>query len=161
MTGVVVTAALALAGAVALSVAGWLDAAHAFLLAAALVTVVIVWRGLDAGAEAPLPHLPQERRAGGRHDVSELAWATLTRDRTVSRRVLRRVRAVAVTRLRRLGVDLDDPAQRAAAERLLGADVVDGLVYLRPPAPHTLHAWLDAIERVGSEPVPRTGRHPG
>jgi len=147
-TGDVVISVVAAAVATALVVLGWVDAVHAYLLAAVVVAVTIGWRRASGGSEAEWVHPPEERREGARHDVSELGWATFTRSGTVSGRVVRRVRALAETRLALHGVDLGDPAQRPEAERLLGPAVVDGLLALRGPDPKTLHTWLDAIERL-------------
>jgi hypothetical protein len=173
MSPPVTVVGLALAGAVALSATGVLDPVHAFLLAAVSAVVVLVWRRLDDGTEEPWPDPPQEARAGARHDVSELGWATFTRSGEVSERVLRRVRALAAARLARHGLDLADTAHRADVERLLGADVAAGLASRRGPNARTLEHWLDAIERLGPPdartpgsssappaPAPPTGRPP-
>lgn len=156
-TGDITITVLALAVATTLAVLGWVDPVHASLLAAAVIAVTLGWRRSSGGAEAEWPPAPEEQRAGARHDVSELGWATLTRNGTVSGRVMRRVRALAETRLAMHGVDVDDPAQRGEAERLLGREVLDGLLERREPTPRTLHTWLDAIERL----APTDGRHPG
>jgi hypothetical protein len=156
-----VVAGVALAAAVALSVARLLDPVHAFLVAAVGAVVVLVWRRLDDGSEEQWPDPPEEARAGARHDVSELGWATFTRSGEVSERVLRRVQALAAARLARHGVDLADPARRADVERLLGADVAAGLASRRGPTARTLEHWLDAIERLGPpEPHRGHGRAP-
>lgn len=163
-----VTAGVALATAVGVSLAGWLDPVHAFLLAAVAAVVVLVWHRLDDGVEEPWPDVPEETRPGARHDVSELGWATFTRSGEVSDRVVRRVRALATARLARHGVDAGDPAQAADVERLLGPDVAAGLASRRAPTARVLGRWLDGLERIGPKtttpppaaPGPPTGRHP-
>lgn len=158
--------AAALAAALVVSVAGWLDPVHAFLLAAVAVAVTLVWRRLDDGSEGPWPVPPEESRPGARHDVSELGWATFTRSGEVSERVLRRVRAVAASRLARHGLDAADPMHAADVDRLLGADVAAGLASGRAPTARVLGHWLDALERIGPDAPARapqgrstTGRH--
>jgi hypothetical protein len=147
----VATAALALAGALALALTGTLDAVHALLLAAVVVVTFAAWRTFDGGHEEKWPDLPEERRAGARQDVSELGWATFTRDGTVSPRVVRRVRALAVARLAALSVDADDDSQRGEVERLLGREVVAGLANPTAPTARHLTTWLDAIERLAPD----------
>lgn len=154
-----VLAGVALAAAVALSATRLLDPVHAFLLVAVGVVVVVVWRRSGHGSEEPWPEPAEEARAGARHDVSELGWATFTRSGEVSERVLRRVRALAAARLAPHGIDLADPARRADVERLLGADVAAGLASRRGPSARTLERWLDAIERLGP-PEPHRGPGP-
>jgi hypothetical protein len=129
--------------------------------------VVLVWRRLDDGSEEPWPAPPEESRPGARHDVSELGWATFTRSGEVSERVMRRVRALAASRLARHGVDAAEPAHAAEVERLLGADVAAGLASGRAPTARVLGRWLDALERIGSDATDRapqsrstTGRQP-
>lgn len=161
MRPVLVPAGLALAAALGVALAGWLDPVHAVLLATVATVVVLVWRRLDDGAEEPWPDPPEETRPGARHDVSELGWAAFTRSGEVSQRVVRRVRALAVARLARHGVDATDPAQAADVERLLGPDVAAGLASGRAPTARVLDGWLAAVERIGPEtttPGPR--RHP-
>ncbi len=151
--------AVALAAALVVSLAGWLDPVHAFLLAAVAVSVVLVWSRLDDGSEEPWPAPPEESRPGARHDVSELGWATFTRSGEVSERVMRRVRAVAAARLVRHGVDATDPAHTAEVELLLGADVAAGLASGRAPTARVLRHWLDALERIGPDTPGRAPDH--
>lgn len=147
----------ALAACAALTLTGVLDPLHAALLVVVVTTAVVLWRRLDDGDEAPWPDVPQDRREGARNDVSELGWATFTRSGAVGDRVLRRVRGLATARLAERGVDLATPGGTEAASRLLGPDVVDGLVARRSVSRVEVHRWLDAIDTV---PSPTTAPPP-
>jgi hypothetical protein len=146
-----------LGAALLLAVTRVLDVGHAVLLPAALLACWYAWKAVDDGVQARWPAPPEESRHGGRADISELGWAAFTRDGRVSARITHRVRALASRRLAAHGVDLDDPGQHRAAARLLGDDVVTGLVDRSPPTARTLHRWLDAIDSLTPEPQ-RTGR---
>ncbi|MFD6134778.1 hypothetical protein [Isoptericola sp. NPDC060257] len=147
----------ALAACAALVLTGVLDPLHATLLVVVAATAVALWRRLDDGDEAPWPDVLQDRREGARNDVSELGWATFTRSGAVGDRVLRRVRDLAAARLAERGVDLAAPGGPEAAARLLGTDVVDGLVARRPVSRVEVHRWLDAIDAVPTT-APATAR---
>jgi hypothetical protein len=143
----------ALAAVGLLGLTGVLDLLHAALLVVVVTAVTLLWRRLDDGDESPWPDLPVDRREGARNDVSELGWATFTRSGAVGDRVLRRVRALAATRLADHGVDLSAPGGPQAAARLLGTDVVDGLTSRRQVGRGEVHRWLDAIEALDA-PAP-------
>lgn len=162
MRHVLVPAGVASAAALGVALPGWLDPVHAVLLATVATVVVSAWRRLDGGVEEPWPDLPGVTRPGARHDVSELGWATFTRSGEVSQRVVRRVRALAVARLARHGVDAADPARAADVERLLGPDVAAGLASGRAPDARVLDRWLAAVERLGPDTTapPAARRHP-
>ncbi|HWV77913.1 MAG TPA: hypothetical protein VN027_11455 [Isoptericola sp.] len=136
----------ALAAWAGLTLTGVLDPLHAALLVVVVATAVALWRRLDEGEEALWPDVVHDRREGARNDVSELGWATFTRSGAVGDRVLRRVRDLAAARLAERDVDLAAPGGPDAAARLLGHDVVDGLVARRPVSRTEVHRWLDALD---------------
>lgn len=152
VTVTVLTGASA-AGLVWWNVLGPWHAAAATALACALA---VVWSATSTQVADPRwPRVAVEVRPGGRHDVSDLGWAVFGRDGRVTERVVRRVRALAVDRLRAHGVDASDPDARADVERLLGARVVHQLASGEPPRARTVQEWLDAIERLGPAGRPR------
>lgn len=141
----------ALAGLAAAGLVYWgvVDPEHALAAVAVASALSVVWVATArTTADPEWPHLDVEARAGGRHDVSDLGWSVFGRDGLVTDRVVRRIRVLAATRLRALGVDPADPAARADVERLLGARVVRQLASPLPPSARTVQLWLDAIERL-------------
>ena len=152
--GVIVTV-VALAATVTLVWLGVLDPVHAALLAAVVVGTAYVWRTLDEGEDLAWQPVPEDRRDGARNDVSELGWASFTRNGAVGDRMRRRLRALAAARLAEHGIDLDDPGRRADADRLLGPDVVEGLTSRRPAYRGEVHRWLDAIDALVPSPAHR------
>jgi hypothetical protein len=151
VTTVTVLAALAAAGLVFWGV---VDPWHAVAAAALACALTILWSATDATIDDPeWPHTAVQARAGGRNDVSDLGWSVFGRDGHVTDRVVRRIRALAVDRLRAHGVDPSDPAAEPDAERLLGARVVQQLKSRQPPTARTVQTWLDAIERLGAAPT--------
>ncbi|MDT0157490.1 hypothetical protein Q9R19_07640 [Microbacterium sp. ARD32] len=118
------------------------------LLVAGLTLLVSVGLPDDPRTDGPRTPAPPEYVGS---DVSRLAWAINTHSDTVNEGVTRRVRATLRRRLLQHGVDIDDDAQRAAADRLLGpglwqrlngrrtriADLRDALAAVeRLPYPH-------------------------
>lgn len=151
---VTVLTGLAAAGLVWWNVVDPWHAAAATALACALT---MLWAATEnTVADPEWPRTAVETRPGGRHDVSDLGWSVFGRDGLVTDRVVRRVRALAVDRLRAHGVDTDDPAAQADAERLLGATVVRQLSSGVPPRARTVQDWLDAVERLGAAPSSST-----
>ncbi|MCA5894755.1 hypothetical protein LEP48_15555 [Isoptericola sp. NEAU-Y5] len=153
---VLLTAATALVAGIALAALGVLDPLHAALLVVVVATVTAVWRTLDEGTDPAFPPVPEDRRDGARNDVSELGWATFTRDGAVGNRMRERLRALAAARLAERGVDLDDPGHHDAAARLLGSDVVDGLTSRQPAGRAEVHRWIDAIDLLVPTPPDAT-----
>lgn len=158
---VAATAVLSAAAATAAAWTGFLDPWHAFAAAGLITTLAIVWTATGTAVDDPAwPRRTEEVRAGGRHDVSDLGWSTFGRDGRVTDRVVHRVRALADRRLRLLGVDPDDPAQRPEVERLLGARVLAQMTSRQPPTARSLQAWLDAVDRLAPENVHHPRRNP-
>ncbi|HEX4057222.1 MAG TPA: hypothetical protein VHX87_02750 [Galbitalea sp.] len=75
---------------------------------------------VQSAQTAEWPPGPPLHGDGARRDVSELGWALRTPSGIVEDRVLDRVRAIAATSLRRRRLDLENPADRARIERLVG-----------------------------------------
>ncbi|PZR51987.1 hypothetical protein DNL40_14325 [Xylanimonas oleitrophica] len=161
------------ATAVALCAAGWLDAPHAALLAAAVLATALVAR-VSAPPEPEWDDPPRHERPGGRRDVSELGWAAFTRDGHVTERVLRRVRGIATARLATHQVRWDglvrEPSQvlagwghgptdatthRDRALHLLDPEVVQSLETARQVDPRTLQTWITALDRLVAAPDAR------
>ncbi|MEA5118991.1 MAG: hypothetical protein VB036_15435 [Propionicimonas sp.] len=133
---------------------GVLDPAHAGLLGCLILATLGLRRG---HTELPAAEWPSRRfpsRAGGRNQVSDLAWQAFETDRRLRRPVVERVRSLATARLRLLGVDADDPTQWPEVERLLGPRVAAGLFSDQRPTARTLQLWLDAIDRLNPERTP-------
>lgn len=156
MIRLAVYVAIEAAVAAMLLLAAGTDLAHTLMafLAAVAVTVFVVGQ--------PEPRSPRWPRSevsvkdGARDDVSTLSWTLLSKDDAVSPRAVRAVRATASTRLRLLGVDLDDPADAPAARRLLGDETYAfvGSSLDKPTLPHLLRAIdrLTEIDPAGTAP---------
>jgi hypothetical protein len=140
---------------------------HAIDLPRAVILVIVLLAvsltlGLAPAIDEPWPNPAPERRAGGRTDVSELAWAAYTRDGMITERVLRRVRRCAAQRLATHGVlwdarpgdgtdgwghdDSDALQHRDRAAELLGPALLTALAAARTVAPRTLESWLRALD---------------
>ena len=106
---------------------GWLQC---LLLATVVTTVSAIYRaagGFSDDTELP-PLEATGRDAGTRREVSRLSWAMAGHDNRVGSVPYRRLRAIAVNRLRLRGIDLDTAAGQQAARDLLGATGYDLLV---------------------------------
>jgi hypothetical protein len=120
-----------LVGCVALGLvvggAAWffgMDVAHAVGLGAVAVaaTMCVSLIGDQPRVDwAPEPAMPRD---GARRDVVQLGWALHTRGGGVAPEAVRRLRALAAQVLELHGMELDDPSQRQAAERVLGTDLL-------------------------------------
>lgn len=104
------------------------------------------------------PDDPVAPREGARRDVAQLGWAVQTRSGTVTPEAVRHLRSVAAQTLALHGIDLDDPADRPAVERMLGADVVAIVRRGSAAAPRTavFRSVLALLERIADEPGPAT-----
>ncbi|WP_423464593.1 hypothetical protein ACO229_08790 [Promicromonospora sp. MS192] len=152
---IVVPTVLVALGAGGLAWWSVIDLWHAAAATALACAVSIVWAATETTVADPeWPRTAVDARPGGRHDVSDLGWSVFGRDGLVTDRVVRRIRALAVDRLRAHGVDAEDPATRPEVERLLGTTVVRQLASGMPPRARTVQGWLDAIERLGPAPDP-------
>lgn len=134
-----------------LGVLGVLDPTHAMLLGCGFVAVALLSSRVPDAADPGWPQLPFRTHAGGRSAVSDLSRRSFDLDGRVRPEVVARTRALAKGRLALLGVDIDDPAQHADVERLLGAPLAAGLATQQHPTARTLQTWLDAIDRLSDE----------
>jgi hypothetical protein len=65
----------------------------------------------------------------------------------------RRLRRFAAGRLRRHGIDLDDPSQRPRLERMVGPDVAAALVPRTAElTPAMINRCLDALDALDTDP---------
>lgn len=150
----IVRAAVVALVCAALGVGGILDPVHAVLLGC-LALAGLGLRG--STTELPASEWPARRfpnRAGGRNQVSDLAWQAFDLDRRLRRSVVQRVRELATARLALRGVDATDPAQWPEVERLLGPRVATDLFSDHRPTARALQLWLDAIDRLNPERTP-------
>lgn len=148
----------ALAAAI-LALIDWFSPWHALALWLAVMACYFVAQPIkhtedDWPVDQPLS------RPGNRNDVSTLGYLSYTREGLVTDRVVRRLRDIAVRRLRAHGViwngrpELDgfgtgpaDAAEhRRRAEQLLGAQVLSGLAAARDVTPKTLQTYLAALD---------------
>lgn len=102
---------------------GVIDLAHCLLIAALIIAGLELVPVAESSSPLALPPPPAPNRAGGRGDVSDLAWAALRGDGRMSDHVMRRVRALA----ERHHADLPFPVNR-------------------PPTPDQLMRWLDRLD---------------
>ncbi|MBW8763130.1 MAG: hypothetical protein JF592_11170 [Microbacterium sp.] len=99
---------------------------------------------VEPGADAPHVPADRERRAT---EISRMAWALNARTGLAGERVTRRVRSILRHRLQRMGIDPDDPADRARRDAVLGGDVWDRLAGQNTSIAAVERA-LDAIDRL-------------
>ena len=97
-------------------------------------------------------------RAGSRRDVRQLGWRMRADHGRVHGAALQRLRRVARSRLGRHGIDLDDPAQTAAAEAVLGATAyrVRTAEHGRAVRYAAFVQTVDALERLTTADTPAT-----
>lgn len=95
-------------------------------------------------------------RGGSRRDVRQLGWRMRADRGRVHGAALQRLRRVAWTRLRRHGIDLDDPAQSAAAEALIGTTAYRVLTVEHGRAVRyaAFVQAVDALERLAAPSIP-------
>lgn len=140
---------------------GWavgLDLSHAAALAVAAVILVelrkVSWFTEDEGwPERDLGPTDQ----GVRRDIARLSWGMDGFQSRVDRASVNRLRGVAVARLARLGVDLDDPSDREQARALLGAPsyglLISGTTDL--PTFAVFAAAVTAVEQLNDKELTR------
>ncbi|MBN6192837.1 hypothetical protein JQN58_38825 [Aneurinibacillus sp. BA2021] len=90
---------------------------------------------------------PREARGS---EVSRLAWAINTRSGVAGTILVRRVQNVLRRRLAHRGLDLDDPADHAAIDALLGQGIRAGLSR-REVRRDDIERALDALERIPTD----------
>ena len=100
---------------------------------------------LDDGAWPPAP--PERRPRGS--VVSRLSWTINARTGEAGLLIVRRVQRILRHRLARLGLDLDDPAQSAAVDALLGPGIRE--TFGRPEVTRAdLERVMAAVDRLPS-----------
>lgn len=146
MTRTLVYVAIEAAAAAVLHLAIGTDLAHTLMALAAAVAVTVMVVGQDDPRTPRWPRHETRAKGGARNDVSDLSWSFVSRDDAVTPRAVAAVRSAAATRLRLLGVDLDDPQDAATARSLLGDEAHD-LVESRLDHP-TIHQLGRTIDRL-------------
>ena len=128
-----------------------LDLAHCLLLALT-AAVLFLLRGTAVADDHGWPEQEDERTdAGARREVDRLSWGLHGFESRVDRRSLAHLRGIATRRLRRLDVDLDDPADADRARALLGADAYAALT-ADPGAPPRYDSFARAALAVEQLP---------
>ena len=119
-----------------------------------VLTIVLVGRQVFFDEVSAWP--PEQRRRAERgSEVSRLAWSINSRTGVAGHVAVRRVQNVLRRRLAHRGLDLDDPAQHATIDALLGQGVRHAL-HKREVQAADLERVLDAIERVAAAPSENT-----
>lgn len=144
-----------LAAAVALAVGVVLAVSGLPLDLVVLFMAVVVAGGALATAfvdpeEPTLPERPISARNGARREVGSVAWSLRGGRGRVSPLASFRIRTVAARRLARLGIDLEDPADRARAEAALGQRAYRVVSEPAPRSYGTMRSALRAVDRLGS-----------
>lgn len=153
--------------AILVGVAAWVFGVswvQSVFLASAVMTV-------GAGRALPLqnvswPDRRPRRPDGTRSEVARLSWRLTDRNGAVTPLAVRRLLSLAEHRLARHGVDLHDPGDAAAAERLLGSRAYR-VVVGHPTGPIRYPAFVRcvaAIEQLDDLPAsaatrPSVGEH--
>lgn len=156
----VVTLAGGFAVLVALVWFAGFGAAYAVVIATAIAVVVLAWSDLpdgDVSARWPSRAVAPD---GVRDDLERLTWQLGTSRGPVGEGAVRQVRALAAARLARRRLDLDDPADRAAVEALLGPAVYRALCQSTRPTLAALVRCLDAIDGIADPAAPRPSGAP-
>lgn len=123
------------------------------LLAGVFVLCTQVVMPEDPRTDGPEIDIPNDRRST---EVSRMAWSLNPSTGTAGEMIARRVRSILAHRLQRRGLDVTDPAQRAAIDALLGAGVWERLVG-HGTTRVDIEKALDAIDRLSpSEPQTST-----
>lgn len=132
-------------------VLGWLGFPTPFVLAWMIIVVAVVLacrqEFIEVGSAWP-PEKPGRNSRGS--EVSRLAWAINTRTGVAGHVVVRRVQSVLRRRLALRGLDLDDPAQHARIDAILGEGVREAL-HRREVQRTDIEIVLDAIDRIPND----------
>ena len=167
---VAVTAALAVLVGAGAWVAGVSGAQSAFL--ASVVLTVGAGFAWIPSHDVSWPARRARRPEGTRSDVARLSWVLIGRKGAVGQAATQRLLVVAERRLARHGVDLHDPQDAAAAERLLGSGAYRVLRVVMDDTAHAIRysafvrlvATVEQLERhppaalVVAPPSPREQR---
>jgi hypothetical protein len=144
---------LAGTGAVLAAAACWvvgMDVGHAATVGLVLAAAGLCWVAVPAHREVAWPGTAAVQEEGARWDVARLSWSLRPKRGRVPRAGLRPVQDLARRRLEPRGLDLADPRDRAAIERLLGeaAYATLALPAARPPHVRAVQRCLDALDRI-------------
>jgi hypothetical protein len=140
MGGAVAVAGLAFFAGVTLALS--------LLLSVTIVAVGAVVALLSGPHDERWPESKVVLRSGARREVARLSWSMEDDDGRVADVAVQRLRTLAARRLAERGIDLDDPADRSAAESALGPQ---GYRLLTEPGRHRPEALIRcarAIERL-------------
>ncbi len=145
---------LGIGGVLALAVLlllGQLGFPEAFVLAWMILVAAVVLACRQEFIEVGPVWPPEKRSRNPRgSEVSRMAWAINTRTGVAGHVVVRRVQSVLRRRLALRGLDLDDPAQHARIDALLGEGVRDAL-HRREVQRTDIEIVLDAIDRIPND----------
>ena len=142
-------------------VGGWffgVGVLPAIVIALAVASVGIVLRLANIGGSArEWPPPPPLVTDGARRESSDLSWAIRSRGAGVDDRIVLRIRRIAADRLAAHQLDLENPAHRAAIQRLLGKPTTETLLN---PRAHTVRiadviGMLDILDRLERRPAER------
>jgi hypothetical protein len=132
------------------------DPWYAVAFALVIVALGVAWAALG-GADVPdWADDPVERPPGARDDVVRLAWSLRMHKGQVHEQAFKRVRALASERFAASRLDIDEPADRAAIEQLIGATGYRALhaPQGRMPSLTAVEICLDALDAVAGDPSP-------
>ena len=142
-----------------------MDLAHAIALGLVVAAVAVVLGSVPEHRPAEWAREPGPAETGIRRDVSHLSWSLHSRSGVVAASAHRRLRDLARTALSRHDFELDEPADAAAIERLLGPEAWNTI---RPgeralPRLAEVETTLDALQKLDRkvpepEPVPQEPR---
>lgn len=100
---------------------------HACVIATAVAAIGLIWMAIPDRPPTVWPLESHRKDDGNRNDVNRLSWSLRTRRRRVRPEAVRRIRRLADARLEPFrttseqSLDIDDPADRASIERLIGS----------------------------------------
>ena len=136
-----------------------MDVAHAVALGLVVAAVAAVLGAVPEHRPADWARERDPVETGIRRDVSHLSWSLHSRSGAIAVSAHRRVRDLARAVLTRHDLDLDEPAEAATIERLLGHEAWETI---RPgeralPRLTSVEATLDALHKLdlkAPEPEP-------
>ena len=148
-----VLATLSACGAWALGV----PVAHSLLIAAAFLALgfVLPAQPVEPDQRPATPSSP--RRAGTRRELMRLSWSYGRGSKGAGQVAVDRLAATAIRRLHHLGIDVDDPDRRDAAEKALGTFAYSVLIAgtIQAPIRHRDMAHcLTAVEQLNTDARP-------
>lgn len=139
------------------------DVWHSVLLGCVLTTVGVaglVGSGIPEPGDSFRWHLRRPSRDGARGEIAELSWALRGRYGRVTDRAVWRLQRLARQRLALHQLELNDPADRLAIERLIGRRAYAVLVKRRhrPPFLGSLLHCLDMLDALDPSRPTRPSR---